>query len=285
MRQGRSRAQISSRSVVHTHRKGKRIAFPDVAPNFQRSTLNAFRILGESPDWLFVDKPPFLEVHPSKPGRGFTMWDGLRELLVYEIANGGQVSIINRLDRETSGVTLVAKTHESARRLGLEMMARRVEKEYLAITWGWPETDEFTVDAPLLRRGEREPSRIHLMQMVHPDGAVARTRFQVERRFQRASSNGERFALIRAFPEMGRTHQIRVHLAHAGLPIVGDKIYGPEEGCYLEFIATGWTPALAQKLLLPRHALHSTALRLPAVDLGAASPLPADLMGWIGESA
>ena len=266
------------------HRKGKRSAFRDVALNSQPSTLSRFVVLDESADWLVVDKPPHLAVHPSRPGCGFTLWDGLRELLAYELANGGQVSLINRLDRETSGLTLIAKTAAMARTLGLEMMARRVEKEYLALVWGWPESDGFSVDAPLLRRGRVEPSRIHLKQAVHPDGAAARTRFRVEQRFTGATTAGDRFALVRAFPETGRTHQIRVHLAHAGHPVVGDKIYGPDEGCYLEFIATGWTPALAARLLLPRHALHSAVLRLPALGLAWASPLAPDLAAWMAEN-
>ena len=253
-----------------------------MALNSQLKTLNPFPVVAESADWLVVDKPPHLAAHPSKPGCGFTLWDGLRGLLSYELANGGQVSIINRLDRETSGLTLIAKTAAMARTLSLEMMARRVEKEYLALVWGWPESDEFAVDAPLLRRGSVEPSRIYLKRMVHPDGAAARTRFRVEQRF--AIKAGGRFALVRAFPETGRTHQIRVHLAHAGHAVVGDKIYGPDEGCYLEFIATGWTPALAARLLLPRHALHSTALRLPALGLAWASPLFPDLAAWMADN-
>jgi len=252
--------------------------------NSQLSTLNPFPVLAESADWIVVDKPPHLAVHPSKPGGGFTLWDGLRGLLAYELANGGQVSLINRLDRETSGLTLIAKTRAAARALGLEMMARRVEKEYLAFVWGWPERGEFAVDAPLLRRGEVAPTRIHLQQMVHPAGAAARTRFRVERRWSGATTAGDRFALVRAFPETGRTHQIRVHLAHAGHPVVGDKIYGPDEGCYLEFIKTGWTPALATRLLLPRHALHSGALRLPALGLAWESPLFPDLATWAAEN-
>jgi len=243
-----------------------------------------FSVVAESDEWIVVDKPPHLLVHPSKPGGGYTLWDGLRGLLSYELANGGQVSIINRLDRETSGLTLIAKTGAMARTLGLEMMARRVEKEYLALVWGWPEQEEFSADAPLLRRGTVEPTRIHLKQMVHPDGAAARTRFRVERRFTGATTAGERFALVRAFPETGRTHQIRVHLAHAGHPVVGDKLYGPDEGCYLEFIATGWTPALATRLILPRHALHSAVLRLPALDLAWAAPLSPDLASWVAEN-
>ena len=256
-----------------------------MALNSQLSTLNfSLAVLDESAEWIVVDKPPHLAVHPSRPGCGFTLWDGLRDLLSYEIANGGQVSLINRLDRETSGITLIAKTAAAARKLGLEMMARRVEKEYLALVWGWPEEDGFTVDAPLLRRGTRELSRIHLKQMVHPEGAAARTRFRVERRLCGATTAGDRFALVRAFPETGRTHQIRVHLAHAGHPVVGDKLYGPDEGCYLEFIGTGWTPALAARLLLPRHALHSTAMRLPALGLGWECPLSPDLAGWVAEN-
>jgi 23S rRNA pseudouridine1911/1915/1917 synthase len=75
-------------------------------------------------------------------------------------------------------------------------------------------------------------------------------------------------------------HQIRVHLAHSGHAVVGDKLYGPDEGCYLEFIDTGWTPALAARLLLPRHALHSATLAFPDRGLEWESPLPRDLAEW-----
>jgi 23S rRNA pseudouridine1911/1915/1917 synthase len=236
------------------------------------------RIVAEGEEWLVVDKPPFLEVHPSKPNGRLTLWDGLREVLAFELVNGGQVSIINRLDRETSGLTLVAKTRGAARTFCRHMEARRVRKEYLALVWGWPAQDEWAVDAPLLRQGDRAESRIHLKQMVHPEGSPARTRFRVEERFRLA---GDPFARLRAFPETGRMHQIRIHLAHSGHAVVGDKIYGPDEGCYLEFIETGWTPALAARLLLPRHALHSAALGIAALDLHWESPLPEDLARWI----
>ena len=240
------------------------------------------RIIAESDDWIVVDKPPHIEVHPSKPNGRFTLWDGMRELLAYEIANGGQVSIINRLDRETSGLTLIAKHRDAARALHIEMQERAFEKEYLALAWGWPRDAEFTVDAPILRQGSRGPSIIYLKQAVHPEGASALTAFRVERRF--VDRTGDRFSLIRALPHTGRMHQIRVHLAHAGHPVVGDKIYGPDEACYLEFIDTGWTPALASRLLLPRHALHSTAMRLPLRGLAWTSPLAPDLAAWSTEN-
>src|SRR4029434_6909766 len=106
-----------------------------------------------------VENPPFLLVHHTKPGGAPTLWKQLRELLAYEIANGGQVSIVNRLDRETSGVTLVARRRAAARALHCEMEARAVEKEYLALVWMWPSKVEFEVDAPILRQGTRQPSR------------------------------------------------------------------------------------------------------------------------------
>ena len=233
------------------------------------SLLN-FKIVDETDDYIVVDKPPFLLMHPTKPNQRTTLWKELRELLAFEIANGGQVSIVNRLDRETSGLVLVAKTASAARRFGLLMQERRLHKEYLAIVWGWPDWESKIVDAPLDRQGKRQPSAIWLKQTIHPDGASALTEFRVEQRFTipkvfasgGSTSAGDRFALILAIPKTGRTHQIRVHLASLGYPLVGDKIYGPDERLYLEFIETGWTEKLERELLLPRHALHSSKLAI-----------------------
>src|ERR1700676_2221330 len=102
-------------------------------------TSRNFKIIDETSDYLVVDKPPFLLTHPTKPSAQPTLWKQLRELLAFEIANGGQVSIVNRLDRETSGLVLVAKTAVTARKFGLLMQQQRFQKDYLAIVWGWPE--------------------------------------------------------------------------------------------------------------------------------------------------
>src|SRR5260370_6031122 len=206
-----------------------------------------FRIIDETDDYIVVDKTPFLLTHPTKPDQRTTLWKELRELLAFEIANGGQVSIVNRLDRETSGLVLVAKTAAAARRFGLLMQEHRLHKEYLAIVWGWPEWETKIVDAPLDRQGKHQPSAIWLKQMIHPDGAPALTEFRVERRFTRSTSppspaasrpgrdrdwaerredggegkaelHGDKFAFIRAIPRTGRTHQIRVQLASLGCP-------------------------------------------------------------------
>ena len=236
------------------------------------------------------------------------MWKQLRELFAFEIASGGQVSIVNRLDRETSGLVLVAKTAIAARDFGLLMQRHSLRKEYLAIVWGWPEWEHKLIDAPLDRQSKHQHSVIWLKQTIHVAGAPAQTEFFVERRFRRsACTEGcglyeisfdphlhplpgqgeavakrqvrvgeEKFSLIRAIPRTGRTHQIRVHLASIGHPIVGDKIYGPDEQLYLRFIETGWTRELSQKLLLPRHALHSAKLAIEA-HREWTSALPPDL--------
>jgi 23S rRNA pseudouridine1911/1915/1917 synthase len=267
-----------------------------------------FNIVDETDECVVVDKPPFLLIHPTKPNGAPTLWKQLRELLAFEIASGGQVSIVNRLDRETSGLVLVAKTSAAARRFGLLMQRQQVKKEYLAIVWGWPEWERYFVDAPMDRQGKHQESAIWLKQMIHPNGAPAQTEFYVERRFVRSmvtpsplasrlppSGQGgdegegqrrvhgknsprgeEKFAVIRAIPRTGRTHQIRVHLSAIGHPIVGDKIYGPDEQLYLRFVDAGWTLELEQRLLLPRHALHSAKLAIEG-EREWASPLPPDL--------
>jgi 23S rRNA pseudouridine1911/1915/1917 synthase len=223
-----------------------------------------------------VNKPPFLLIHPTKPNGAPTLWKQLRELLAFEIASGGQVSIVNRLDRETSGLVLVAKTAAAAREFGLLMQQHSLSKEYLAIVWGWPEWEHKLVDAPLDRQGKHQDSAIWLKQTIHVAGARAQTEFFVEQRFTRSTSSGDRFSVIRSIPRTGRTHQIRVHLAAIGHPIVGDKIYGPDEQFYLRFIETGWTHELEQRLLLPRHALHSAKLAIED-ERAWTSALPPDL--------
>ncbi len=274
-----------------------------------------FKIIDETGDYIVIDKPPFLLSHPTKPTTQPTLWKELRELLAFEIAGGGQVSIVNRLDRETSGLVLVAKTAAAARKFGLLMQQQKVHKEYLATVWGWPNWERKIVDAPLDRQGKHQPSAIWLKRTIHPHGAPAETEFRVERRFAKrsvASSSAasrlplpgqeenesedgkkfhanqsaraeEKFSLVRAIPLTGRTHQIRVHLASVGHPVVGDKIYGPDEQLYLRFIETGWTPELQQRLLLPRHALHSASLAIEG-EREWTSPLPLDLAEFFSDA-
>src|SRR5256886_4882050 len=159
------------------------IAEPDMTLVSTQNHAPGFKVIDETDDYIVVDKPPFLLTHPTKPDQRTTLWKELRELLAFEIANGGQVSIVNRLDRETSGLVLVAKTSAAARRFGLLMQQHCLHKEYLAIVWGWPEWETKIVDAPMDRQGKHQPSAIWLKQIIHPKGAEAVTEFRVERRF------------------------------------------------------------------------------------------------------
>ena len=250
-----------------------------------RIAQDNFRVVAEGSDWIVVDKPAGLLTHPTRPDGAPTLWDGLRQLLAYELANRGQLSIITRLDRETSGLVLLALTPERARAFGLAMQRGLIGKEYFAIVRGWPEWDETTIDAPIIRQGEVRESPVWLKRCIDPRGAAARTDVTLVRCFER---DREKFALVRAEPKTGRTHQIRVHLAHAGYPLVGDKIYGGRAGAaYLEFIETGWTPQLEAELLLPRHALHAAVLRFSVgVDIVEVQcGLPSDLQAFAGEAA
>lgn len=232
-----------------------------------------FTLLDETEDYLVVDKPAPLQVHPKVPGGPPTLWDGLKNLLAFELANGGQVSIINRLDRETSGVTLVAKHAAAARTFGIAMMQRAFHKTYHAIVLGWPDWESIDVDAPIRRKGEFTDSPIWVKQIVHPEGAPCQTHFRL---LKKTTFCGQNIALVEARPITGRMHQLRVHLAHLGHPILGDKIYGPDETCYLDFIETGWTPDLQRRLHLDRQALHASELRIdtPALTRSWTAPMP-----------
>lgn len=239
----------------------------------------SFRVLDECDDWIVVDKPAPLIVHPANRKTEPTLLGGLEHLLTYEIANGCCPAIVNRLDRETSGVVLVAKHTAAARDLGGVFTRREAEKEYLAVVAGWPEAEAWTCAEPITRAGELGPSEIWVRQVVHPTGRECVTRFAVVERFERAEG---RFSLVRCFPQTGRMHQIRVHLAHSGHPIVGDKLYSGDGSEYVAWMADGWTPALAERLWLPRHALHAAMLAVPwdGIRREWRADLPPDLVDF-----
>ena len=235
-----------------------------------------FTILGENADFLAVNKPAGMLVHPTRPGGPPTLWDGVCGLLGYELKTGGSVSIVNRLDRETSGVVVVAKHAGAARCAGIAMERREVEKHYEAVVFGHPPWDKIDLDAPVARVGEFGPSPVHLLRGVHPRGAPAQTGFRVMARMD--SPHGP-VALLAVRPLTGRTHQIRVHLAHLGFPVVGDKLYARGCDAYLEFIQTGWTPRLEARLIAPRHLLHCSKMRIAGNTFEA--PRPADLHAFL----
>jgi len=236
--------------------------------------LPPLRIHRTDEAWLIVEKPAQVLVHPTKPDGTRTLWHQLQEAFP-----GETMSLINRLDRETSGLILVSRKTEAASALGKMTMRREIEKEYLVLCQGIP-PESGCVDAPLDRIGKRGESIIYLKQGVHPEGYPAKTHFS--RLETRIHPGGSPVSLLRVGLETGRLHQIRVHLASIGHPVIGDKIYGPDEACYLRFIGEGWTPELEQILWLPRHALHAEKMAFlwNGERMECQSEFPGDLRGF-----
>lgn len=208
------------------------------------------RIVHDDERLLVLNKPAGLVCHPTKTDA----WSSLIGRVRLHLGPEATAHMVNRLDRETSGLVLVAKTDDFARAIRKLWEAREVVKEYQAIVHGWPAGDSGVIEAPL---GKDETSRVAIKDCVRVDGAASRTEFTVERRFERAEG---KFALLNVTPRTGRKHQIRIHLAHLGHPIVGDKLYGHDEDCYLALVEDRLTGEQRRRLILPRHALHAGRL-------------------------
>jgi 23S rRNA pseudouridine1911/1915/1917 synthase len=206
-------------------------------------------ILFENEDLLVLNKPAGLVCHPTKAGPLSSLVSRVRLYL------GGRAYLINRLDRETSGVTIAAKNAAAAGLLGKIWENRVVEKEYIAIVHGTVAFDFGVIDLPL---GKDDQSQVAIKDRVRPDGAPAQTEFRVERRFFRDRSD---FTRVRLKPRTGRKHQIRIHLAAMGHPVVGDKLYGGNEAYYLALVEDRLTAEDWGQLRLLNHALHASSVR------------------------
>jgi 23S rRNA pseudouridine1911/1915/1917 synthase len=210
-----------------------------------------FEIIHEDSELLVVNKPADLVCHPTKGDEYSSLISRVR----LHLGPDSTPRMVNRLDRETSGVTIVAKTPEAAGELGRLWETRAVEKEYRTVVNGHVRNEKGVIDAPL---GKDETSRVAIKDCVRPDGAPAQTEFNVLRRFERAEG---KFSLLRVLPRTGRKHQIRIHLAYIGHPVVGDKLYGHDENFYLALVERRLTDDQRRRLILPSHALHAAAVR------------------------
>jgi 23S rRNA pseudouridine1911/1915/1917 synthase len=240
---------------------------PDAPPLLAQELPLA--VVFEDAHLLAIDKPPGVVVHPTWGHREGTLlnallwrareWDPAHEMTR---SSDLRPRLVHRLDKDTSGLLLVAKTRAAHGGLARAFQRRQVSKEYLAVVAGNPPANGGRVDLAIARDPDDPKRRVAGVA----DGRPAVTSWQV---IADSKQDGRAFALLRCRPETGRTHQIRIHLAAIGLPIVGDPLYGTGEA------------------LLPRQALHAALLAFAHPVTGQPieiqSPLPADLRALLEE--
>ena len=240
-----------------------------------------YTVLHEDDDLLVIDKPAPLPCHPGGRFFAHTLWALLKEN--HPLDNP---RLVNRLDRETSGIVLVAKTKDAARLCQEQFIQRRVEKVYLVVVEG----DFLDTVVPVEATGwlgsdpnsaVRKKMRFYPTQNDAPPGAVeSSTTFR-----QLASASNTSVSLLEARPHTGRCHQIRASLLHLGFPVVGDKLYGVDEQLFLRFKEGCLSAADHALLRLPRQALHASTLLINHPTTGKTlkftAPLPPALQGLL----
>jgi 23S rRNA pseudouridine1911/1915/1917 synthase len=231
---------------------------PEPEPSEVAGEAIPLQVVHEDEHLLVVDKPAGLVVHPAAGHRGGTLVHALLHHCRALSGVGGVLrpGIVHRLDKDTSGLLVVAKSDVAHRGLAAQFHAHSIEREYRALVRGAPRAARGSITAPI-GRGRADPRRFTVRRPRKPRSAA--THWEVEERFPG-------YTLLRVRLETGRTHQIRVHLASAGLPVAGDPLYGGR--------------GAAREVGLGRQALHAARLGFVHPATGARlsfeSPLPAD---------
>ena len=246
-----------------------------VRPAFEEPIVPLyFDVVHQDDAILALDKPSGLPVHPSASYHKNTLTYLLRQRY-----GSDAPQIAHRLDRETSGLLLCGRTLDAERALKMDFENRRVSKRYLAIVRGVMPEDSGRIELPM----DRAKEGLHILMEVTEEGAgyPCATRYRVLARRDDAT-------LVALAPESGRQHQLRVHLAALGFPIIGDKLYGPEGvQTFLDYIESGMTDALRARLGHDRQALHAFELEFRHPSTGEPArlraPLSADLVALWGE--
>lgn len=263
---------------------GQQVVVPHIEPPPPGPQPEAIPLdlLYEDDDLVAVNKPPGMVVHPAKGHWAGTLASALAHHFGENLSSFGgptRPGIVHRLDRDTSGVIVVAKHDQAHQRLADQFKDRTTEKQYLAIVLGVPDRDADVIDRPI---GDHPHAREKkAIRADHPSSREAITRYEVAERFAK-------HALIRCFPKTGRTHQIRVHMAHIRHPILCDKLYGGQavaSGKDLDPKPSAKTHGSSPKksaAVLERQALHAERLSVTHPCTGERlqleAPLPEDLL-------
>jgi 23S rRNA pseudouridine1911/1915/1917 synthase len=255
------------------------VEIPPPEPSAVEAEAIPLEILHEDRDLLVVVKPAGLVVHPAPGHRSGTLVNALLHH-VQDLSGIGGVKrpgIIHRLDKDTSGLMIVAKHDRAHRRLAAALKRREIRRSYVTACWGHLSADRLSIDAPV-GRSSRDRKRMAVVD----SGRRALTHFQRLARWPAAD-------LVRADLETGRTHQIRVHLAHAGHPVVGDAVYGAAGARGISGSERPWAKELERRV--PRQFLHAWRLQFQHPRTGAPldleAPMPADLQAvvdWVAEA-
>lgn len=241
----------------------------------------SYTVRYEDRSLLVIDKPGNLPCHPG--GRYF------RHTLWYQLKNAGAAGaclMVNRLDRETSGLVVVAKTAAAAADCGRQFAAGQVRKRYLAVVEGLVPSGTHRADG-VMGRDAASPVRKKQRFLAGAATASGSGAASCRCRFRRLRYENQK-SLVLVLPLSGRLHQIRATLCSLGYPVVGDKLYGPDDALFLKFIEGRLTPQDRRRLVLGRQALHAQALGLRHPDNGrelyVTAPLPADMAALFGRS-
>jgi 23S rRNA pseudouridine1911/1915/1917 synthase len=278
------RVQVGERvtSTTTVVRTGDEVAF---FPAEQRDAAAEVPVLFADDDLVVVDKPPFLVVQHTGAFLRHTFVRGLSERFA-PVPPRTVLEPVHRLDRETSGVLVLARSERAASSLQQQFEAGTVGKEYLALVHGVVVTDSVVVDAPIGKSPHSAIAARHAVVATGSRGArAAVTEFTVVRRFAAHT-------LLRVVPHTGRTHQIRVHLEHLGHPLVGDKMYGHPDAHWLAYTAhlkADGDPRWPGHAAAPRQMLHAATLRCAhpgtSAPLELTAPLPADFLAAVNAAA
>lgn len=242
-------------------------------------TSDELVILYEDEGILGVDKPPMLTVHPSGRHLSDTLIQRVHARYggTEKLETGGAPRLCHRLDRETSGVVIIGKHPDAHVDVMRQFERRQVGKEYLAIVRGSPDADYGTIELPI---GPARASRIGLKMAIQVGGQDSLTEWRVVDRFPGCT-------LVSCVPHTGRQHQIRLHMEAIGHPLVGDKLYGPDDALFQRGVDGELTPEDYALLGMERHALHNHRVTLRSPDTGetvdVVSPLPEDMQAYLDE--